>query len=86
MIKNEKLSAKIKKATILDFDRVLGIGFDKLKPIEFSSQVENLIKKREEARQSNNWNQADKIRKEILELGYEVEDTFEGPKISKSNN
>ena len=46
----------------------------------------NVIEKREEARQSNNWNQADKIRKEILELGYEVEDTFEGQKISKSNN
>ncbi len=83
LFKDEKISDADKKATILDFDKVLGLGFKDLKENKIPKEVQKLMKEREDARQNKNWEKSDELRKEINNLGYEVKDTEEGQKISK---
>jgi cysteinyl-tRNA synthetase len=74
-----------KKKLILEFDKVLGLGLDKIKPQRMTvpSEVKKLAKEREEARKKKDWQKADEIRKEIERLGFVVEDTNEGSAIKK---
>lgn len=51
---------------------------------EISDQVSQLVEKREELRKQKTWIEADKIRNEIQNLGYSVEDTPYGPLIKKN--
>lgn len=76
------LSAKEKLATILDFDKVLGLDLAKaLEKNELPSEVENLAEARQAARNKKDFNRSDELRKEIENLGYMVEDTKEGQRI-----
>ncbi len=45
--------------------------------------VLELAEEREKQRKENNWQKADQTRKKIQQLGYQIEDTKEGPKIKK---
>ncbi len=76
-----------KAESLLKFDRVLGLRLDDYlgKPIEIPVNVMKAVKKREHARKSNDFKKADEIRKEIEKLGFEIEDTSEGPKIKKTS-
>ncbi len=75
-----------KMATLLEFDKVLGLGFDKIKRelLMIPEGIKELSKKREELRQQKKWSEADQIRKEIENLGFTVEDTPEGTTIHKT--
>jgi len=77
------LPSKIKKATLLRFDRVLGLGLDKVKKkkAQVPKEVWDLVYKREEARKNKNWQEADEFRRKVEERGFLIEDTKEGPKI-----
>jgi cysteinyl-tRNA synthetase len=77
------LDPAVKKATILLFDKVLGLRLSEWKPgeEEIPSEVQQLVEKRKQARQEKRWADADTIRAEIISLGYEVEDTPQGPKV-----
>jgi cysteinyl-tRNA synthetase len=71
---------------VLDFDKVLGLGFAELKEAEeiiVPEEVKKLVEKREEARKNKDFKKSDELRKEINALGYEIKDTGEGQKISK---
>jgi cysteinyl-tRNA synthetase len=46
-------------------------------------KLKNLVQKREKFRLEKNWQESDKARQKIKELGYQVEDTKDGPKIKK---
>ena len=71
-----KLSDSSKLATILDFDKVLGLKIkESLAPAKIPEKVKKLAHRRELARQSRNWQQADKLRKQIRKLGFEIKDT-----------
>ncbi|MBU2109799.1 cysteine--tRNA ligase, partial [Patescibacteria group bacterium] len=71
-----KLSDSSKLATILDFDKVLGLKIkESLAPAKIPEKVKKLAHRRELARQSRNWQQADKLRQQIKKLGYEIKDT-----------
>jgi len=48
---------------------------------KIDSHLKQLITEREQARQQQQWNKADQLRKEIDKLGYLIEDTADGPKI-----
>lgn len=88
-----------KLATVLDFDKVLGLDLHKRTSqifatttknftgdaylINASDKIEELIKLREKAREEKNWPEADKLRQEIEKLGYIVEDTKGGQRVSK---
>jgi len=83
VLKDETLSAPDKKATILDFDKVLGLGFADLKEEKIPKEIVKLADEREEARKSKDFQKSDDLRTKINSLGYEIKDTDGGQKISK---
>ncbi|MEK7652858.1 MAG: cysteine--tRNA ligase [Patescibacteria group bacterium] len=72
-----------KSATILDFDKVLGLGLDKIKPIKIPKEVEKLARERQKARVDKDFKKSDRLRDEIDKLGYVVEDEKDGYKLKK---
>ena len=64
----------------LEFDKILGLGLDKIKLIPLPLAIKKLLSLREKARQNKQWPQADQIRQKIEKAGFKVEDTFYGPK------
>ena len=76
-----------KKQSILKFDEVLGLSLANFKPkkIEIPEEVRKLVEEREALRKEGKFDEADKIREEVEEKGFIVEDSEAGPKI-KSNN
>ncbi|MBI3671817.1 cysteine--tRNA ligase [Candidatus Azambacteria bacterium] len=83
--KNE-ISADDKKAVIKlfkDFERIFKINVLNKKNEETPEEILNLAQKREELRKNKEWQKADETRAEMERLGYKVEDSKEGPKISK---
>jgi len=78
------LNNQDKLATLLDFDKVLGLGLDKIKKEELPvpQEIKDLANKREQARQEKSFDQSDKIRKEIEEKGWKIKDTPGGPELS----
>jgi len=85
VLKDENISNADKKATILDFDKVLGLGFENLREEKIPNEILKLAEERERARQSKNWKKSDEIREEISDSGYGVEDTSSGPKVRRIN-
>jgi len=73
----------VKKATLLEFDRVLGFDLANWKPKEedIPAEVLELVEKRQRARAEKRWADADSLRSQIATRGYEVMDTPEGPKV-----
>ena len=57
--------------------------FSKKAKTEIPEKIMNLVRLREKYRQRKNWLKSDEIRKEIIDLGYWVEDTEEETKIKK---
>jgi len=72
---------------IIDWDRVFGFGLAgqeiRNKELVISQKVKGLVKEREKLREEKKWEEADKIRKEIEEKGYLVEDKQEKSIIKK---
>jgi len=83
LIKDGSVSDADKKATVLDFDRVLGLGLENLKIEAIPANVTSIVEEREKAREAQNWAESDRLRDEITKLGYEVSDTDEGAKVKK---
>jgi len=83
LIKDKTLDSDCKKATMLDFDRVLGLGLNKQHTQPVPLDVFELVAKREEARKKEDWQKADELRKKIEKQGYLVNDTSQGPKVKK---
>jgi cysteinyl-tRNA synthetase len=85
MIKNNNISEADKKATLLDFDKVLGLNLAKVKKekIRIPKEVEKLVKARETARKKKDFKKSDELRDKISKLGYLVEDTDKGSVIKK---
>ena len=57
-------------------DNWLGIG--KTGDSDESEKIKNLIKERNDARASKNFQRADDIRSELNDMGIEIEDTADG--------
>lgn len=83
------LSDKQKLSLLLDWDRILGlklgeVGSEKWevsREVGVGSEIKELIGKRELLRKEGKWAEADKVRKQIEEKGYWIEDTGEGSKL-----
>ncbi len=75
-----QLSAQTKLSLIKEFDKVLGLNLveNQKSPVKqdlaLAEKIKNLIFQREEMRRAGNWAKADKLREELLNLGYEVAD------------
>lgn len=84
LTKDVTVTPEDKKATLLDFDRVLGLKLgEKYKDEVIPDEIVVLVKQREDARKSNNWTESDRLREEIKRLGFVVEDVAGGSKIKK---
>ena len=72
-----------RSATILEFDKILGLGLKDCvaKPPKIPAKIKKMAEQREKARQDKDWQTADKLRKQIDEHGFAVEDTAKGPVI-----
>ena len=79
MVKSDYPSSA-KNQSILVVDRVLGLGLGNLEKTQLPKGAKELIDKREKLRKEGEFEESDKLRKELLEMGIEVEDTEEGPK------
>lgn len=73
------------KDLMVDFDKVLGVlgDFWKRKEEKLPKEVEELIRKREEARKAKDWKTADAIRDKLQKMGIILVDTPEGVKWKK---
>lgn len=87
LIKEKDINDQDKLATILKFDDVLGFDLKKLIR-QYKDRTKNipkdilvLVNQREEARENEDWNKADKLRDKIEKSGYTLKDTQNGPEI-----
>ncbi len=81
---NSNLNVEDMVATIDDFDKVLGLDFnrfDYLGTPQELAKAEELVNQRQKAREEKNWQESDRLRDEIEKLGYTVEDSKDGMRI-----
>jgi cysteinyl-tRNA synthetase len=98
LVRDDTVEKKDKRATLLDFDRVLGLGLieghrkmkamlagieKKVSVKEAPESVQTLLMERQEARKNRAWERADQIRMKIESLGFDIVDTKEGPEIRR---
>lgn len=78
--------ASAKAKSLLEMDKVLGLKLEEYvaKPLEIPIAVQKLIEQREKARSRMDFEKSDALRKEIVKLGFEIEDTPEGPKVKSA--
>jgi len=81
VVSDETLWPDAKKNLMLEFDQVLGLGFDKVRPAVIPGKIKKLVKERETLRQQKNWLKADMVRAKIEQEGWIVEDTEQGSKL-----
>ena len=77
VIKNPVKSRKL-ATLLLDFDKVLGLQIDKKDEIEIPEEVKLLLEKRIEARNNKNWEESDRLRDKISEMGFLLRDSKDG--------
>ena len=93
-IKDETLSDGEKKALLLECDALLGIGLSQdpedglaslghISNDSLSESILEMLHQRETARIAKNWTEADRLRDAIAIEGYLLEDSQEGPKLTK---
>ena len=85
-VKYEKKNKEIAKL-LLKFDKVLGIKIEKEEKSseEIPEEILKLVEQRKKAREEKNWEESDKIRDKISDLGYIVKDTKNGMEIERKN-
>lgn len=84
VVKNPKKSKKL--AELLDkFDTVLALSLNKKNETQenIPEEVIKLAEERLKARQEKNWAESDRLRDEILALGYSIKDSKEGYELSR---
>lgn len=96
MLKDEKASKADKRATLLDFDQVLGLSIakrndaletmldTKVDTTTLPEDIQKLLEERKTARESKDWTKSDEIRDQLKDKGYMVTDTEEGQRITKA--
>ncbi len=78
------LSDTEKYATILDFDRVLGLDMDQVSQTAvLPEEIQKLVEARIKAREARDFDASDRLRDELQAHGYMVQDTREGMKVIK---
>jgi len=87
MIKDPHVSDRDKRATITEFDKMLGLNIKHLSR-ELKKEIKNippyvkkLVADRLDARAQKDWKKADEIRVRIIKAGFEIQDGSKGPEI-----
>jgi cysteinyl-tRNA synthetase len=73
-----------KKATLIEFDQVLGLKLADWSPIvdAIPEEIMALAQQRHQARLEKRWQDADQLRDQLMTAGYSVKDTPQGPQIN----
>ena len=74
-----------KLATVILFDKVLGLNLGKVLNEDWQQDTEivHMVQLRQFYRNFKRWKEADSLRQAILERGYVVEDTNSGPRLER---
>ncbi|HLL60820.1 MAG TPA: cysteine--tRNA ligase [Candidatus Nitrosocosmicus sp.] len=71
---------------LLEFDNILGLNISFSEEQNIPDEIINLANARKEAKAVKDYEKSDKLREEILQKGYEIEDRGEGYQIKKINS
>lgn len=88
LLKDSTVVAREKIRLLVNFDKVLGFGLTHLKTTastqeqEFPPEVQALVEQRQKARTEKNWAEADQLRHELENLGYQVSDNASGQELT----
>lgn len=83
----------VKRASLVKADALLGLGLGASGPVarvtvisvaDLPEEVQRLVSAREEARASRDYKRSDDLRAQIAKKGFEVKDTPEGQKVTKT--
>lgn len=92
LIKDDTVSPAAKRASLLEADTVLGLGFAEKRPTtklsifereDLPEEVQTLVDEREVARKEKDFKKSDEVRQKIEALGFEIKDTTEGQEVFK---
>ena len=87
LIKDSDVADDEKYQTLIDMDKVFGLGLDGLEANTeteiIPEEVMKLAEQRARARKEKNWTKSDELRSKMNKMGYTVEDTAEGQKVKK---
>lgn len=98
LVKNPDVSKPDKRATLLEFDNMLGLGLiegnERIKSMlegtakriavsEAPENIQKLVEEREEAREAKDWQKADELRDSIAQEGFTIIDSKEGPELEQ---
>ncbi len=83
VVKDENLSPLELRHLLWNFDKVLGLNLDKTDSFEIPGDVNALIEERNKARAEKNFEESDRLRDEILKLGFVLKDTDDGTELEK---
>lgn len=86
VVNHEEMSPAAKRATLLAMDEVLGLGMEEWKrdTEEVPAQILELQRQRDEARVNKDWQASDRLRDEIREHGWVIEDGAQGSVVRKA--
>lgn len=81
LVRDEKATGKIK--TIEKFDSVFCLNLLNQETLDIPKEIQDLVNERELARKNKDYKRSDDIRIKINSLGYKVDDSKDGIKISR---
>jgi cysteinyl-tRNA synthetase len=81
LVRDENAEGKIN--TIKKIDSVFGLKLLKKEKLDIPEEIKKLADEREEARKEKNFRKSDDLRNKINHLGFRVDDTPDGARISK---
>ncbi len=83
LVNDAKIKNEDRKATLLKFDEVLGLGFKSVKEEKIPADLIELAEERLAARKKKDWKKADFLREEIKKRGFIIGDADAGYEIKK---
>lgn len=86
LIGDKSISDETKKATVLKFDTIFGLGLDnppEQEAADIPEAIKKLAEERDEARKNKDYAKSDELRAQIETQGFEVLDTASGTTVQK---
>lgn len=83
LVKDQQLPTAAKMTTILKMDEIFGFRLVEVEELEIPQEVRKLVEERERLRGEESWIEADKVRDQLEQVGYRVEDEDGGPVVRK---
>ena len=83
VLKNQNLKPEEKIYLIKKYDQILWLNLLKFEKIKIPDEILELIEKRKKFKKEKKFDDADKIKNEIMDLGFEIKDTRDWVEIKK---